>query len=363
MIKKKIICTVINDLNYDQRMIRICTSLQENGFDVLLLGRTKKNSIALRKRPFQQKRLNCFFQKGKFFYLEYNIRLYFYLLFHSFDIINPVDLDTILPGYYASKIKKKKIVFDAHEYFTEVPEVMERPKVQKIWKRIERKIIPKLNYAYTVCQSIAELFEKEYGTTFQVIRNVPFYIESKNIKKENKIILYQGALNEGRGLEAMIDAMQQIEGAEFWLAGEGDLSNALRERVTAKKLNNKIKFLGFLQPEELKELTYKAYIGVNLLENKGLSYYYSLANKSFDYIQALVPALHMDFPEYKILNQQFEIGILLKDLEVSTIQEKIQILLTDDHYYQEIVNQCKKAKEIWTWENEEKILLNIYNHL
>ncbi len=369
--KKKIICTVINDLNYDQRMIRICTSLTQAGYDVLLIGRIKRKSVPLINRSFQQHRIQCFFYDGKLFYIEYNIRLFFYLLFHRFDIINAIDLDTILPCYYTSKIKRKKIVYDAHEYFTEMPEIVTRPRVQKIWKKIERLIVPKIKHAYTVCESLAELFEKEYHTKFEVIRNVPFkqkdnHFTVPNIyekKLNTKIILYQGSLNDGRGLEEMIDAMQEIEGAEFWLAGEGELSQELREQVIKNKLEHKVKFLGYLQPEKLKQITLQVDIGLNLLQNKGLNYYYSLANKSFDYIQALVPSINMDFPEYQKIKQEFEVALLIPDLKKETLAKNINLLLQDHQLYTRLQENCKKAREIYTWENEEQKLLNIYKNI
>jgi glycosyltransferase involved in cell wall biosynthesis len=361
MKKKKIVCTVINDLNYDQRMIRICSSLVEAGFDVTLVGRVKRKTVPLVEREFKQKRLRCFFYSGKLFYVEYNIRLFFYLLFNSFDIVNSIDLDTILAGYFSSTIKRKKIVFDAHEYFTEMPEIITRPNVQKMWKRVERFAIPKMKHCYTVCESLAELFEKEYNVKFNIVRNVPFknHEDFSTIKKDKKIILYQGSLNDGRGLEEMIEAMQGIDNAEFWMAGEGEKSDKLRQKVKENKLENKIKFLGYLQPEELATLTPKVYIGLNLLQNKGLNYYYSLANKSFDYIQALVPSINMDFPEYQNIKKEYEVALLIPDLKMETIQKAVIKLLENKELYNKLKENCKLAREEYIWEKEvEKLLIS-----
>lgn len=343
-------------------MIRICTSLVEAGFEVELVGRVKRKTVPLVKRSFQQKRLKCFFYEGKLFYLEYNIRLFFYLLFHSFDIVNSVDLDTILPGYFSSRIKNKKIVFDAHEYFTEMPEIVTRPKVKKVWKWVERFTVPKLEHCYTVCESLAELFQKEYNIQFGVVRNVPFRDTNdySTIKKDKKIILYQGSLNDGRGLEEMIEAMQGIPNAEFWMAGEGECSDTLRKKVQVLNLENNVKFLGYLQPEELRELTPKVYIGLNLLQNKGLNYYYSLANKSFDYIQALVPSINMDFPEYQKIKKEHEVALLIPDLKMETIQKAILELLNNKERYNELVENCKIAKEEYIWEKEVQKLFYSY---
>ncbi len=365
MKKPKIIFTVINDLTYDQRMIRICKSLVNNNYEVLLVGRKLAKSKSLQSQPFQQKRLNCFFQKGKFFYLEYNLRLLFFLWKKKFDAVCAIDLDTILPAYYVSRWKGKKLVYDAHEYFTEVPEVIERPLVKNIWEWVGRKTIPTCAYCYTVGHSLAEVLKEKYGTHFEVIRNMP---EMNELKKEislpqKHIILYQGALNVGRGLEEILDAMTEIHEAELWLAGEGDLSNFLREKTIQLQIENKVKFLGYLLPEELRKITPQATIGINLLKNNSLNYYYSLANKTFDFVQAEVPGIHMNFPEYQKLIKEKEVGILIDDLKKETIVKTVNVLLQDTVFYKKLKDNCREARKTWTWEKEEMKLLKFYERI
>lgn len=359
---KRIICTVTNDLTYDQRMIRICTSLANAGYQVRLVGRCRRQSQPLTHKPFEQKRLFCWFEQGKLFYLEYNIRLWFYLLFSKFDAVCAVDLDTILPGLLASKIKGKICIYDAHEYFTETPEVVYRSAVRRIWSWVARFAIPRVDAAYTVGESLAKIFTRKYNKPFEVIRNVPFRQTeiARNEKDTNQIILYQGVLNEGRGLKQAIEAMQFIDDAELWLAGEGDLSEGLRQLVHELDLQQKVRFLGYLQPEELKKITLQATIGLNLLENRGLSYYYSLANKAFDYIQAGLPSIQMNFPEYDAINRKHEVFILIDNLDIQNITTAIIRLLKDRNLYDKIKRNCLITKEIYIWEIEEKKLLEIY---
>ncbi|MDX1942698.1 MAG: glycosyltransferase [Saprospiraceae bacterium] len=359
---KNIICTVTNDLSYDQRMIRICTSLAHAGYKVLLIGRLKRNSESLINKPFQQKRLKCWFEKGKFFYIEYNIRLLFYLLFVKFDAICAVDLDTILPGLFLSKIRGKPCVYDAHEYFTETPEVVRRPIIKYIWEMIAKFAIPRVEVAYTVGEELAKIFEQRYKKKFWVIRNVPFRQEGIANPTRN-IILYQGVLNEGRGLEQAIEAMQTLENSELWLAGEGDLSAFLRQKVIHLQLENKVKFLGYLHPKELHETTLQAKIGLNLLENRGLSYYYSLANKTFDYIQAGIPSIHMNFPEYNKINEKHDVFLLIEDLNIQRIITAIENLIKNKDLYNELRENCLEAKKIFVWEKEEEKLIALYNNL
>ncbi len=364
-LQRRLIFTVTNDLNYDQRMIRICSTLADNAYQVTLVGRKLPKSKPLAERNFSQHRIPCYFTSGKAFYIEYNFRLFFYLLFSSFDALCSIDLDTIAPGYLVTKLKSKPLVYDAHEYFTEVPEVVDRPAVQKIWKKLETWIVPKLNYAYTVCESIGEAFTKEYGTPFSVIRNVPF-AKNENVglaRHDPPIIIYQGALNEGRGLEHAITAMQWVENAQFWLIGEGDLSKKLRQQVETLKLGDKVIFKGYQRPAQLQEITPQASIGLNLLANKGLSYYYSLANKAFDYVQAQVPALHMNFPEYRKLNARFEVSLLLDTLEPPEIAKQINRLLADKTLYERLRKNCITASKEWTWEQESKKLIDFYQQI
>jgi glycosyltransferase involved in cell wall biosynthesis len=372
---QKIIFTVTNDLTYDQRMQRICTTLAEADYDVLLVGRRLANSKKLEPFSFQTKRLYCFFTKGAKFYAEYNIRLFLFFIFNRFDAICSIDLDTILSGFYAAKWKRKIQIYDAHEYFTEVPELVERPKVKAIWERIADKTIPNIRYAYTVGEGLQRIFTERYGVPFGVFRNVPFTIKKDletaeiqrvidiyNLQKtDKKVILYQGALNDGRGIEETIKAMLSIENAELWLAGEGDLSKYLRQLTKDLKLENKVKFLGFILPNDLKAITQLSDIGLNLLKNKGLSYYFSLANKCFDYIQAEKPALHRNFPEYQAINDTFEIGILLTNLQSETIVNSLKILLDNPLKYNELKENCRKAKTVYTWEKEGAKLVDFYN--
>lgn len=368
---KKIYFSVTNDLSYDQRMQRICSSLSKAGYQVTLVGRKLAKSKPLKEMPFQQKRIKCWFTKGKFFYLEYNLRLFFFFLFlRNYDAICAIDLDTLLAGRWAAKLRRKKLIYDAHEYFTEVPEVVGRPRTQRIWAWVAKTCIPHCDATYTVCESLAKEFKGLYGKDFEVIRNLPLAqpLFPPNLVEKQKlpyILLYQGMLNDGRGLEEMLDAMQHFEATEiqFWLAGEGDLSAALRAQATRLQLGDRVRFLGFVDPQELKQLTKQAHIGINLLQNKGKNYYYSLANKFFDYVMAEKPSLNMDFPEYRLHCEQFETGLLLPDLETQTIVATIRRLLTDEWLYGQLQENCRVAKSEWTWEKEEKKLKALYERL
>jgi glycosyltransferase involved in cell wall biosynthesis len=360
---KQLVFTVTNDLTYDQRMQKICTSLAKHGYQVTLVGRKLPYSIPFASEYFHHKRIKCYFNKGKLFYIEYNLRLFIYLLFKSFDIISAVDFDTLVPAFLTGKLKGKPVVFDAHEHFTEVPEVTNRPVVKRVWEWVGQTFIPKTRKQYTVGPALAKILSQKYNGDFAVIRNAPYYRQDNfetNIS-EQKFVLYQGALNKSRGIEHMILATKLIP-LEFHIIGEGDLSAALRELVKTNGLESKVKFLGFMQPEQLSAYSKKAYLGLNVSEHAGLSYYYSLNNKFFDYIHAGLPSLLNKFPEYILLNNEIETCILA-DPNPEDLADKINFLLNNPDKYSELKANCQKAAQRWNWQEEEKMLFKIYDEI
>ena len=354
--------TVTNDLTYDQRMIRICTSLAEAGYEVTLTGRSQVNSIPLITQPYHQKRLKCVFQKGRLFYAEYNLRLFFYLLFKKMDGICAIDLDTILPCYFLSVIKKIKRIYDAHELFCEMKEIVSRPIIYKIWKWIERKTIPHFKNGYTVNNLIASAFNKMYGCNYEVIRSIALYNPVLQQQNKERYILYQGAVNEGRSFETLIPAMQWVN-ARLVICGDGNFMHQARELADHYKIQEKVSFKGMIEPPMLKEYTAKAYIGITLFEKDALSNYYSLANRFFDYIHAAVPQLCVDYPVYSEINDLYEVGVLIEDLSAENIARHLNSLLDNEHTWQQLKANCLEASKVLNWQKEEIKLLAFYKNI
>lgn len=367
MKKKKIYLAVTNDLVTDNRVHKIASTLQKANTEVTLLGRIKNNKTQKLNRTYQTKRFRLLFKKGPAFYFEYNLRLFCFLLFHRFDIIVANDLDTLLGSYIACRIKSKNIVYDSHEYFTEVPELVGRKFPKKIWSIIERFILPKIKYAYTVSESIAIAYEKIYGIQMQVIRNVPYcQLEPLTVNQKDttiKTILYQGSLNVGRGLEQMIDAMEYIDNSIFKIIGDGDVRDKLKTRVEEKSLQSKVQFLGQIPFQELVKETQQADLGIALEENLGLNYYYALPNKLFDYIQAGVPVLVSPFPEMQKIVNKYSIGTVYDHKNPQELAGKIKEIFDLEKRYLKWKENTQKAAKQLCWENEEKMLINLYSNL
>lgn len=358
----RITFTVTNDLNYDQRMIRICNTLSEAEFQVKLIGVKFRNAFPLEKKKYAQKRLPVFFKKGFGFYFEYNVKLFFFLLFQKTDLFCCIDLDTMLPVYFASVLRKKPRVYDAHEYFSQLKEIVIRPKIYRFWHFIEKKFVPKFRKGYTVSEGISKELFNNYGVKYEVIRNVPLLKSLSEHRLKEKIILYQGSVNEGRGFEYLIPAMKNIN-ASLLIYGNGNFLEKAKILVEENQFQHRIFFKGKLLPAELDQATQNAYIGINLVEPLGGNQLLSLANKFFDYIQNGVPQLTMNFPEYKKINEQFEVALLISNLSISEIENSLNILLSDEILYQHLKQNCMKARECYNWQNEENKLIAFYKRI
>ena len=360
---KKITFTVTNDLVYDQRMQRICTSIANAGYDVVLIGRKLKKSNPLKQQPYRQKRLFCFFTDGKLFYLEYNLRLFFVLLFIKVDCYCAIDLDTILPNYFASLIKGKKRVYDAHELFTEQKEIVTRPSIKKMWLSVERFAVPKFQHGYTVNEFIVNEFKTRYGVRYSLVRNLPKLnriIPAPN--SENPFIIYQGAVNEGRSFETLIPAMKKVN-ARLVICGNGNFFDQLKKLIKENEVDDKVELRGMVQPDELRNITPQGSVAVMLFENTGLNQYQSLANRFFDYIMAGVPQLCVNYPQYKAINDQYHVAALINDTSEETIANGLNNLLENNVVLDQIRTNCITAREKLNWENEEKTLLEFYKKL
>lgn len=365
--KYRILFAVTNDLIHDRRMFRICNTLAESGADVTLVGRKFRTSGGFNPERFKGKRLSCFFNKGLIFYAEYNVRLFFYLLFRPFDILCACDLDTALPVTLVSTLKKKKCVYDAHEYFTEVPELTGRSLVKAVWELIARITIPRFDLQYTVGEELALIMGKKYDVFFHVIRNIPFDavpIPSTEVKTSKRnILFYQGALNIGRGLEALLEAMKHLPDWECKIAGEGDITDKLKTLAKEYDISDRVKFLGWIHSKDLPSLMHESKLGINLREAGSLNDYYSLPNKFFDFIHAGLPSINMKYPEYERVCTMYPCALLIDHVSVEEILPAINRIETEAGLYESMVNACRQASMKFTWEKEGRKLVLLYEQL
>ncbi len=365
---KTAIVTVSNDLATDNRVSRTCNVLIESGYNVLLVGRKRKNSISLKLINYRCLRLNLLFDKGALFYAELNIRLFIFLLFSKVDLIFANDLDTLPAAFLAHRFKRSsKIVYDSHELFTEAPE-LEGRFVKKIWERIEKMIFPKLQHIITVNDSIASIFKAKFNKELVVVRNIGEQLIQTNIKSkeelglpfDKKIIIIQGSgLNIERGIEEAIEAMLYVRDAVLIIIGDGDVIPSAKIIVEKHELSTKVLFFGKRPYSELMQFTHYADIGLALDKPKSLNYKYALPNKLFDYINTQTAIVSSSLIEIEKIVKHYEIGCVIEQTEPKLIAAAINSLINNPELLATYKNNCNVAAKIENWENE-KVKLKVF---
>lgn len=352
----RIIVSVTNDLVSDQRVHKVCFTLQEMGLEVLLVGRKLKKSDPL-DRTYQTHRMKLLFTDGPLFYAEYSFRLFWFLLFQKSALLLSNDLDTLLPNYMVSKLKGSELIYDSHELFPEAPELQNRPFVKSIWMSLERFLLPKLKHAYTVCQSIADYYQKRYGVQMKVVRNVPFRKADVSAKERTKTLIYQGAINPGRGLELAIDSLQYLSDYTLLIVGDGKGLQKLKKRAVEKGVGQQVEFVGRVPYQELADYTRQATIGLLLEEPMGKSFEYALPNKLFDYIHAGLPFIASDLVEVTRIVEAYKVGETLKERNPQVLAEQVKGLprVCEENYQKAQVELC--------WEKEQEVLEELVSPL
>lgn len=355
----RIIISVTNDLTTDQRVAKTCDCFNELGYDILLIGRKVQSSLKY-EDEYKTIRFRLLFNTGFLFYAEFNTRLFFKLLFLKKELLWSNDLDTLLPNYLVSKLFSKKLIYDSHEYFTEVPELIGRKRTRSFWLFIEKMIFPKLKNVITVNEKLAEIYSQKYHVPVTVIKNVPFdkrFKDPKTIKfgeANQKVIIYQGSLNMGRGLELMIDTMPYLKNCILVILGDGYMLQKLKSRAATLGLQEKVLFLGKVIPKDLHGFTKNADLGISLEEDLGLNYRYALPNKLFDYIQAKIPVIASDLPLFNNMLTEFKVGEILRKRDTKSLSSLIEYVLSNREQY---LKPLKKASDCYNWNNEKKVLI------
>jgi len=337
--------------------------------DITIIGRKRGECCNSGLVPFPAHRFRMIFKRGFLFYKFFNIRLFFYLLFHKFDLLVANDLDTLLPNYLVSKIKGLPLVYDSHEYFTGVPEIQDRPFVKWVWKKIEKFIFPKLNYVVTVSDSIADQYEKEYGFRPLTVRNcsartvhiVPYSRKAMGVNDDDLLLIMQGTgINSDRGGIELIEAVNQTENVSLLIVGSGDLINNLRNRVEELGIRFKIKFISKVPWEELMRYTKSSDAGLTLDKNKNDNYNFSLPNKLFDYINAGIPVIASNLPEVKKILLRYGCGVLINEVSPEDISSAICELRDNPSRLAEMRANSIKASAELNWEIESEKVKALY---
>ncbi|HEX4887953.1 MAG TPA: glycosyltransferase [Luteibaculaceae bacterium] len=365
----KVAVSVTNDLTTDNRVDKVCRSLQSWGFEPVLIGRQLADSLPL-ERPYKTKRMRLIFIRGPLFYLEYNLRLALFLLWHKFDLLHANDLDTLGANTLVSRIKSLPLIYDSHEFYTGTPELASSTWKRGVWSKLEQWCMPYPVARFTVNQSIADLYIALYGKPFFVMRNIPERSagvvpadrSNLNLPAEAFVMVIQGAgINMDRGCEEFLEAMRRLDSDFHWMIiGNGDVVPRLKALTLNYELNHRVHFFPKMPYSQMMALTATADLGLSLDKNTNINYQFSLPNKLFDYLRAGIPVLASDLVEIKQIVEQYQVGTCFQSHDPEILAQTIRQVRADVQTLSRWrVNAVKAALEL-CWENEIEKLQEVY---
>lgn len=290
------------------------------------------------------------------------------------DIIHAHDSDTLEAAFAASGMSDAGVVYDAHELY---PDMLSEfgaggswP-VQRYWKRIENRYVPRTRAVITVSDGLAGEIASRHGVAPVVVRNVPPLepkLVSQRLRKEleleadsRMLLLYQGVLIAGRGLTFLLDAVARAPEVVLVVQGFGPLEAELREHAIALGIGDRVRFMGRIAPAELHEYACSADAGVVIYEHTTLNNYLASPNKLYAYLMAGLPILASDFPGLREIVIGEGVGRVFDPSSPPEIAEELSALASEPDSRREMSKAARSLAETrLNWDQEKCKLLDLY---
>ena len=364
---KKVLITFLGNINYDTRCKNLYDTFSANNFDVEFLG------FDWMTEGFSETQgdISIFNLKKGFlslsFYLKFIWHIKLKLLNIKASIIFAEDIYTLPFVVILGKLKRAKIYYDSRELFGYLAGLKEKKFKQAFWKLTEKIFIRKADYVLVTGSMDSEFLEKEYGLkNIILLRNLPRYYKPTlqldlrshlNIDKTRRIILYQGVLLKGRGIEKVFSVLNELPNHVFVIAGGGEYEEHYRKLAVQMNIAHQVFFLGKLTQEELPKITASVDVGVSLIENLSISYYHALPNKLFEYIMAEVPVITSNLPQMKEIVDKYDVGFAVDIDNKAELINALKKLAEDSRFYESKKQNCHIASQELNWEKEMTNLL------
>ena len=299
-----------------------------------------------------------------------HLALLFKMLEYRATVVHSHDVNTLPTAWLAAKLSRARLVYDAHEISTSREGYKS---LRKVVGFVEKQLMPSANGTITTPDARAKYFARAYGVERPlVLQNRPRLIESppsNRIREELglvepwPIVLYQGGLQQGRGLEKLVRTAQHVPDCYFVLIGGGRLTQPLTQLAQELNLQHKVHFIPTVALAELPSYTASADVGVQPIENTCLNHYTTDSNKLFEYVIAGLPVIATDFPEIRRIVRSNDIGLLVPANNEQALSRTIIQLLEDPALRARFASNARKTAQNLNWESQEKCLVDLYERV
>jgi len=360
--KKSAVITFLGNAYHDSRVVNLIESLNQLGIETKTISfdwktknfKTQVGSITVYRLDKSNSSI--------IYYFNFLFLLIRDLLKIKANFYFAEDIYTLPIVYFFAKKNKAKIFYNSREIYAHLAGLRNKNYVQKIIAKIESNFIKKVDLVLVTGNMDAEFLTESYSiSNLFVLRNLPKYVKeiSKinirkklNISSSEKIILYQGVLLEGRGIEKLIDIIDKVPNSHLVLIGDGEFRDKFENKAKNSVSANRIHFVGAVNHSELLKYTASADIGLAIIENISISYYYALPNKLFEYIMAGIPVLSSNLPQMKKIIDEYNVGKYVDPEKDEELKATLNEMLQDDDQIERYKINCRTAARKLNWEEE-----------
>ncbi len=371
----KVALFVFNSFTNDSRVLKEAISLHKGGYDVAVIAHGDNglsdeeiiSDIKVARVGYLDRKVT----KSKFgklkAYFKYIVEAIKYT--KTYNLFHCNDLNTLPIGVIIKKFfnRDAKIVYDAHEYETETNDL--RGIQKSLTKWLEKSLIRYADKVITVNDAIANEYTRLYNIPkpslvlntppYKTIEKTDIFRETFDIGREQIIFIYQGGLDSGRGIEVLLETFKMVDKNKVIVfMGYGPLENTIKEEAKNQK---NIYFHQAVTAKVLLDYTSSADFGIIFYENNCLNHYYCLPNKMFEYLMAGLPVIVSNLYEIRKIVENNSIGVVATENTPTGLKQAIETAQELDK--NQLINNIIKLKAIYNWEEQEKVLLRIYDYL
>ncbi|KAA1042631.1 glycosyltransferase family 4 protein [Macrococcus equipercicus] len=378
---KNITMFLWNNFTNDARVTREGSALVDAGYHVTVIAKREENERELEKREQLPSGIQVY-RKDK---AEISVKalkastlmkkhipnalLMFKMIAAGYkidtDVYHSHDLNTLIQGVVCAKLRPRKrtLVFDSHEVNTSRTNYS-----AGLVYKVEKFLLNFVDHTIVENETRATYHERLYGDRPMSLHNYSEYYDISEvpaaelaIPADKKILLYQGGLQQGRGLPLLIDAFKEADvDAVLLMVGDGKIRQQLEEQVRTLGISDKVIFTGRVPYELLRAYTKRAYIGFQILQNTNFNHYSASSNKLYEYMMAHVPVIGTNMPEIRRVIEAENIGLVISESDKNELTAAIRYVMTHPEKHAEWVLNNEHAKDIYNWEQEKAKLLNLY---
>jgi len=328
---------------------------------ITLKARVRRIRLVTRKLP-----KSTSFQAIKF--VEFMFKCLLMVRNEQAHVVNVHTLALLPLGWLLKKLFRVKLVYDTHELETETNGL--HGSRQRISKHIESVFIHACDLVIVVGDNIADWYTNTYKIERPlVVKNSPrSRIQSKkdlfrrhlSILPEQIILLYQGGLSRGRGINLILDAfkVRQNDKVVAVFMGYGELTTEVEQ---AAKDHHNIFYFPAVSPSNVLDYTASADVGIHLIQNTCLNHYFCMPNKFFEYAMAGLPVIVSDMKEMAEAVQFADFGVVVIGYSVEAINAAVDRLAELD--LSQLSNNAYQFAHVHAWEQQEKVMLEGYQRM